>query len=198
VARLRFARGTSFEPRRQPSITDSRNRSTTSHPTARRPRPAAPAVATSTSTRNGNASVAKRIYVHSLVTTLSQDLQDNRRCGDTHRHRRCRSATPWRRSDLCGNRVPRTVNPSAYAYSGSNPLPATQLRACFRPHGPAAESAPPADRPQQRRTASATASRSSGNTCAPWQPLPTRRGSPTTLTGGVATVTRAERTSSLV
>jgi hypothetical protein len=43
----------------------------------------------------------------------------------------------------------RTVNPSAYAYPGSNPGPATQVRGHFRPTGPPEDWRPPADRPQQ-------------------------------------------------
>jgi hypothetical protein len=42
--------------------------------------------------------------------------------------RRRRSATPRGPRDTPGQRVSRTVNPSAYAYSGSNPLPATLVR----------------------------------------------------------------------
>src|SRR6188474_3375388 len=63
-----------------------------------------------------------------VVTKLSQGVRNTATCAGTCRYLRCTSVTLRGRSNSGGNVVLRTVNPSANAYAGSNPAPATAAR----------------------------------------------------------------------
>ena len=66
-----------------------------------------------------------------VVTGLSQLGVYTSVSAETPRERRCRSTTFRGRTDTPRTATSRTVNPSAYAYAGSNPAPATSGQTLF-------------------------------------------------------------------
>ena len=62
-----------------------------------------------------------------IVTALSQLMRYTRICGGTLWNHHRRSEASWACSDTRRSPGLRTVNPSAYAYPGSNPGSATSM-----------------------------------------------------------------------